>query len=374
MTERDRFIDFVRVAALAAVVLLHWLSLMPAVRDGTFTDQNVVTVLPQLWPLTWLGDVMALFFFAGGYANWVSMRDSLARGEPTGAYLARRFRRLALPTLGFLGAWLSAEVLMRLLGLGQWSPLRHVSIGNTTPFGPLWFLGVYLLVVALSPVTAAAHRRWGLAVPVLMTLGVVAADAAAMLLDSGAPLLANVLLVWLVPHQLGYFYADGRLRRLSLAACAGMAVAGLLALTLLTSLPFYPRSLLDPRFKVLTMDAPTLPLVAEAVWFIGFALLLRPVVEVVLTDPGRWSLVSRANSLAMPVYLWHMTAYLAVVAALGALGSGFAYASAPSLPWWVGRPVVIALSGLVLTLTLVAVDRVRRVARGGLRPLSPDHR
>lgn len=371
MTERDRFIDAVRVAALAAVVFLHWLAVMPSVADGRFTDQIVVSAVPQLWPLTWLGDVMALFFFAGGYANWVSFKNSRERDESTGAYLSRRYRRLVLPTLGFLGAWLAVELLMRLSGLGPWSPLRHVSIGNTTPFGPLWFLGVYLVVVTLSPLTVAAHRRWGLAVPVVMTLGVVAADAAAVLFDSGAPLVVNLLLVWMVPHQLGYSYADGRLRRLSLTACAGLAVAGLLALVLLTSLPFYPRSLFDQRWKVLTMDAPTLPLVAEAVWFIGFALLLRPLVEGILADPRHWSLVSRANALAMPVYLWHMTAYLVVVVALGALGVRFAYATEPSVLWWLGRPVVMVLSGVVLTLTLVALERVQRLAHGGVAPFAP---
>ena len=105
--------------------------------------------------------------------------------------------------------------------------------------------------------------------------------------------------------------------------------------------------------------------------WIGFALLLRPLVEGILADPRRWSLVSRANGLAMPVYLWHMTAYLVVVVTLGALGIRFAYATEPSALWWLGRPVVMVLSGAVLALTLVALDRVQRVARGGVAPFAP---
>ena len=65
---------------------------------------------------------------------------------------------------------------MRAVGSESWSPLRHVSIGNTIPFGPLWFLGVYLLIVAVSPWTVAAHRRWGIAVPIVMVAGVAVAD------------------------------------------------------------------------------------------------------------------------------------------------------------------------------------------------------
>jgi hypothetical protein len=80
--DRDRFIDLVRVTAMVVVVVLHWLSVMPAQTDGKVVDKNVVTVIPGLWPLTWAGDVMALFFFAGGYANWVSLTSSLRRGGP----------------------------------------------------------------------------------------------------------------------------------------------------------------------------------------------------------------------------------------------------------------------------------------------------
>jgi Acyltransferase family len=177
--DRDRFIDLVRVTSMVTVVVLHWLSVMPALTAGRVVDQNVVAVVPGLWPLTWTGDVMALFFFAGGYANWVSLTNSLLRGEPYGFFLARRVGRLLRPTFIFLGAWLAVDLLLRAVGLGSWSPLRHVAIGNTIPFGPLWFLGVYLVVVMLSPWTAAAHRRWGIAVPLVMVAGVGVADSQA---------------------------------------------------------------------------------------------------------------------------------------------------------------------------------------------------
>jgi surface polysaccharide O-acyltransferase-like enzyme len=367
---RDRFIDFLRVSAMAAVVFLHWLSVMPHLANGRFTDELVVKALPQLWPLTWLGDVMALFFFAGGYANWKSMQAAQHRGETWREYLAERFRRLVLPVLGFVGVWAAAELVATVVGLGRWAPLRHVWIGSTTPFGPLWFIGVYLVLVALSPLTAAVHRRWGLAVPVAMALAVALADTLAVVLGSGAPLILNLVLVWSVPHQLGYFYADGRMKKLSLTACAVMAAGGLLLLVVLTSLPVYPRDLFGPRWKVLTMDAPTLPLVAEAVWFVGFAMVLRPYVERLLSDPGRWRAVSRANRYAMPVYLWHMTAYLMAVLVLGAVGSGFAYATVPTATWWWGRPLVIALSGVFLVGTLAVTTRIQGLMRHPFAPLS----
>ena len=42
----------------------------------------------------------------------------------------------------------------------------------------LWFLPVYLLLIALTPALLAAHRRWGLVVPAVMA-------AATALVDKG---------------------------------------------------------------------------------------------------------------------------------------------------------------------------------------------
>ncbi len=346
--DRDRFVDLVRVACMVTVVLLHWLSVMPDLRAGKVVDSSVVDAVPALWPLTWTGDVMALFFFVGGYSNRVSLEAAQARGESTYEFLVRRYERLLRPVFVFLGVWLAVDLLLRAAGHASLSPLRHVSIGNTIPFGPLWFLGVYLVVIALSPWTLAAHRRWGIAVPLVMVVGVAVGDATAFALDSGTPLAANLLLVWLIPHQLGYFYVDGTLQRLSPRACAGLAVGGLAALAVLTSLPYYPRSLIHPRWIVLTMDAPMLSLVAAGVWLVGLALLLRRPAGRLLARPRAWHLVSTANGFTMPVYLWHMTAYLVAAAVLSWLGAEFVYATDPSATWWWGRPVMLVASAAAL--------------------------
>jgi hypothetical protein len=46
--DRDRFIDLVRVTSMVVVVMLHWLSVMPALVDGKVVDENVVAVIPGL--------------------------------------------------------------------------------------------------------------------------------------------------------------------------------------------------------------------------------------------------------------------------------------------------------------------------------------
>jgi hypothetical protein len=116
---------------------------------------------------------------------------------------------------------------------------------------------------------------------------------------------------------------------------------------------------------VLTIDAPTLSLVAAGLWLVGLALALRRPLETWLADPGRWRVVSWANSLTMPVYLWHMTAYLVAAVLLG--GLGFVWGDRASATWWWGRPVMVVTSTSVLAGILLALQWVRRLARGTRR-------
>src|SRR5205085_11014032 len=108
---------------------------------------------------------------------------------------------------------------------------------------PLWFVGVYLGVVALAPAMLALHRRSGRfapLVPVALGAAAVAVDVARF--GFGVPFVgfANVAFVWLAVHQVGFLYADGRLRGWVGPA---MAVGGLAATVALTTVGGYPVSM-----------------------------------------------------------------------------------------------------------------------------------
>src|SRR5207244_46517 len=119
-----------------------------------------------------------------------------------------------------LAVWTPLAMSMQAAGLttGQFA------VGLQLITVPLWFLGVYLVIVLAAPVMMRLHFRFGLW-PVLgaLTAAVAAVDAVA--LGAGVPLVghANYLFVWLAVHQLGYGYADGTLQR------GGRRLAGLLA-------------------------------------------------------------------------------------------------------------------------------------------------
>ena len=97
---RDRWVDALRAGSLLVVVLGHWLMVV-LTSDGEIT--NALTVVPALQPLTWLLQVMPLFFLVGGVAHSYAL-DSLDRRVPPGspgryaAFFRARAVRLLRPS------------------------------------------------------------------------------------------------------------------------------------------------------------------------------------------------------------------------------------------------------------------------------------
>ena len=350
-SSRDRFVDLVRAVSIVAVVLGHWLMAVPAWPPGRST--NALAEMPGLAVLTWVLQVMPLFFVVGGYANARSIDAVHRKGGSWADYLAARVRRLVRPTALFVIAWAGLATAGSLLG-GPGELLQGVARSIAQP---LWFLGVYLAVVALAPVMLRLHRRFGIAVPVALATGAVLVDVAR--LDPGSvhgipvglglsflgPL--NFLFVWLFAHQLGFLYADGRMTAWSRPRLLALAGGGLAALVALTTSAVYPASMVGmPGEPFSNMNPPSACIVALTIWLTGLAMLARPALSRWLARPRAWAAVVAANSTIMTVYLWHLTAMIAAVAILFPLG--FPTPDAGTGAWWALRPVWVAACAVLL--------------------------
>jgi hypothetical protein len=171
--------------------------------------------------------------------------------------------------------------------------------------------------------------------------------------------LANIPLVWLLPHQLGYFYADGRLQRARPSRLLLIAASALVATALLTTLPFYGRNLLDSGVAILGISAPTLPFAVMCIGIVAGALTVRRRLSRWLGGPRIWGLVSRLNSFIMTVFLWHMTAFFAILVALCALG--LTMPLGPDTTWWLERPLFLTLPAAVLVPLVWLFARFERI-------------
>ncbi|GGP57654.1 acyltransferase family protein [Streptomyces sindenensis] len=351
---RDRYVDLLRVASLGAVVLGHWL--MAAVTpDGV---GNLLAVVPALQPLTWLLQVMPVFFFVGGFSHALSYR-SLLRKRPEAAsgaaadsvysaFLRARLQRLLRPTMVFVLVWGAAALLVQLLGGG--GGLTGVTLRMVTQ--PLWFIGIYLAMVAFTPPLLRLHERYGWGAFAGLAGAAVAVDV--LRFAAGVPYVEflNFAFVWLAVHQLGFLRADGRIHPRRAALLAG---GGLVAACVLVAFGPYPLSMVGmPGEKVSNMAPPTLALLAHGLWLVGAVELLRAPAARLLERPRVWRTVVAANGVAMTAFLWHLTAMFGVYGALLALDVDLPEPA--SAAWWAQVPLRLALAA-ALTAALVAAFR-----------------
>ena len=69
---RNRYVDFLRALSILAVVAGHWLIAAPYFENGLPAYSHLLDLAPWSRWLTWLFQVMPVFFFVGGFSNGVS--------------------------------------------------------------------------------------------------------------------------------------------------------------------------------------------------------------------------------------------------------------------------------------------------------------
>jgi fucose 4-O-acetylase-like acetyltransferase len=308
--DRDRVLDLMRAGALALVVLGH--SSMGIV-GWTDSGPVISTSLTVYWWApwaTWILQIMPLFFVAGGAVNARSWRTS---GDPYASWLWRRVARLMRPVWVYLMIMAPVSGLVSLLApAGFAEPL----LGLATQL--LWFIGVYVMVCALTPLAVRAHAVHPMLGPAVLLAGIVLFDW--LRLGVGvAPLgLINFVLVWALAAQLGLLFDAGMLRRWRGAGLATLAVSANL---LLVTFGPYPRSMVGMRGEPFSnMTPPSLVLALHTVALAGLVGAARPALTRLAADRRVWTGTTAINLTAMTLYLWHLPVLIALYAGLHALG------------------------------------------------------
>ncbi|HEU4868848.1 MAG TPA: acyltransferase family protein [Actinomycetota bacterium] len=346
---RDRYVDFLRAFSILVVVLGHWLVTVVYWKNGRLVGVNALEKIPALWLATWLLQVMPLFFFVGGFSNLVTLDSLNRKGGTYSGFVSTRAARLLKPTAIFLAVWIPISIVLDVFFNLN---VRAFELSMKLLTAPLWFLGVYLIMIGMAPKMLKIHRRFGRGALATMALGAVVVDVLGIWLELPFIGALNYLFIWLFAHQLGFFYADGSLLRLGRKAFLAMAAGGLGGLVLLTQVADYSPNMVFNVHGRSNTNPPTVCILVLTIWQVGLAMLLRDPVSKVLARRKPWAGVIALNGLMMTMFLWHMTAAVIIAAAVYPLGFPGPEAGTPL--WWALRPVWVAmLAGTLLVLVMV---------------------
>jgi hypothetical protein len=343
---RDVYVDFLRAFSLLIVVTWHWVFTIVIWRDDGPHASNPIGFTSGMWMLTWLFQVMPLFFYIGGYGHLRAWETASARGQRIWSFVGVRVKRLAVPALALLGVWVALGAVLIVVFDATWA-----AQAVTLVVSPLWFIGVYLMLVLLLPAALWLHRRYD--ATVLVVLGGAAMIVDVLRFDRGWDELGlvNMILVWGFCHQMGFFY--DRIVAAHRRMDTNLLLVGLFALVGLVGSGLYPGSMVGvPGAETSNMAPPTVCILALVLFQAGVAELLRPWVTARLVRP-RWARVNEViNRFSMPLFLFHTTGMALSRAVMYGVRGEVNEAREPSLEWWLMRPLSF-IGPLLFTLPVI---------------------
>ena len=339
---RDRAVDVARLAALVIVMFGHCTLLLATADSRGLRIGNLLGALPALNPLTWLVQIMPLFFLAGGAAGAYGYRP----GTPWGSWLFIRAQRLCRPVFWYLAAWIVPLLVVRMsLGADCAAGLGRACVGL------LWFLGVYLVVLAFVPALTRLETGRAVAV-VIASLMAAAAVVDGIRIAVGTPEsgAANFAIVWLIPVVIGVGYAR---RLIGSRAALVVAAAALAAQVVLVIAGRYDVSLVvtEPG-RMSNVSPPTLLLALHCTWMSCVFVAAAGAIRRWAARPRVWRIVAVGNGGAMTLYLWHIPAIAIAALSLHAVGLDAYDVKAPGF-WG-----VLALRAVVFAVVMLGAFRL----------------
>jgi hypothetical protein len=311
--------------------------------DGNLAHGHLLKSEPQTQWLTWIFQVMPIFFIVGGYANAVSLESARRKQVAYAGWLAARLNRLVTPLLVLLFFWAALALVMKFAGVGA----GVIQYSSRAALIPIWFLAIYIMVVILAPVTYWLWQRYGFASFWAFVAIAILIDVAFFVFDLQWMGWSNYFWVWLAVHHLGFAWRDDRLGspgKLLLYSALGLATMSLMIFK-----GPYPLAMVgSPDEGLSNTLPPKITLLALAVFQFGLLLSIEGPMRRVLDNLRLWTATVLINSMIMTVYLWHITIMVIFVSLLY-LADGFGLGLEPgTTAWWLSRPLWIAVLYMLL--------------------------
>ncbi|MBL4770735.1 MAG: acyltransferase [Planctomycetes bacterium] len=355
---RNRYVDLLRAVSILCVIYGHWIAAAAfADGEGGLVTTHLLALTPASHPFTWIIQVMPVFFFVGGFSNGITWDSAQRKGTGYSPWLEARLRRLVIPVLIPLAAWMVMGAVAHGVGVTQ----PWIEQGSQKALIPVWFLAVYVLIAMLVPISHFLWKRfgWGSFFGMVALAGLV--DVAFFQFGVRGGAWVNYIFVWSAVHQLGYAWSAGKLegsgKPLLLAGC-GAALLGVLI-----SLGPYPISMVGvPGEEISNSLPPKITLLALGCLQIGLLLSIQEPMKRCLKGLRFWAATVLINGMIMTLFLWHMTAMILTVGVAHLLGDLGLTAEPNSATWWAQKPIWLIACTASLLIAVALFGRFERPA------------
>ena len=356
--ERNRYVDFLRAISIIFVITGHWLIATAWYVDGQLTPGHLLKTHPQHQWLTWIFQVMPIFFIVGGYSNAVSLESAKRKGQGYAAWLSARLHRLVTPLLLLILTWAVVAGIMTIIDVRP----EVIVFTSQAALIPTWFLSIYITLVLLAPLAYKFWRSSGFASFWVLAALAVGVDALFFGLDIRWPGWTNYFWVWLAVHQLGFAWRDGRMG--SVPKLLAYSASGILALYALVNWGPYPLAMVgSPDDGLSNTLPPKVTLLALGIFQFGLLLSVEVPMRRALSSLRLWTATVLINSMIMTIYLWHITVMVLLGSALY-LSGGFGFGLEPGTSeWWLTRPIWIGILAILLVPVALPLSALERRGR-----------
>ena len=361
--ERNRYVDFLRFISILVVIVGHWLIATAYMVDGEMHLGHLLKDSTQFHWMTWLFQVMPIFFIVGGYSNAVSLESAKRKGIDYAGWLSARLNRLVGPLLVLLIAWGVIAVLLARSGVTP----ENVKMLSRAALIPTWFLAIYIMIVLLAPAAYKIWQRFGFASFWAFVAAAVLTDVVFFKADIRWFGYANYFFVWLAVHHLGFAWRDdrmgGTIKLLSYSA------VGFVSLWLLVTYGPYPLAMVGSPDLISNSAPPKVTLIALGVFQFGLLLSLENPMRRALNGLRLWTATVLINSMIMTVYLWHMTLMIVFVSLLYLAGGPGLGIEPATTEWWLSRPIWIGVLLILLLPVALLMSPLERRSRSADSPI-----
>ena len=313
---RERFIDFVKTLGLLLLIINSFIFLGIKKSGAEFIISNLSTSSDSFMTISWFTVGMSLFMFAMGFSNLIAWYSNVGRDGSQWNYLVDRINALIGPVL----VWVivitaSLNILLNLNMIPDFLTTFEDGVISSVEFSlwPLWMVSIYLVMVMFAPFTIYIHKKYPyLGITIFITL-IILIDSLNFPINFAYLKIFNYLFFWLAIHQIGYFYADGKLQLINKNIFPSVAIFsyGYLYYQLYINklfLSFSSYRLSDLNNE----DPPTTVYFIASIALLSLLFSFKNILEKLLHYKYFWRIFSFLHSNIYTIYLWHLIVVLSI--------------------------------------------------------------